>query len=136
MTPSLSKITRMAVILLFAHLCTSNTISRAGEAQDLLTEAFSAYQQQQWASAIPPLERAVALYPGYAEAHHLLGLVLTNLEKPEKAIMALKRAVEAYPHFAQAWLDLGFIYQQQSQFDKAEQAFSLALKAYPKFLDA
>ncbi|MEJ2232182.1 MAG: tetratricopeptide repeat protein, partial [Nitrospirales bacterium] len=136
MTPLLSKIRQFGLFLLLAYVCMGNASLQAGEAQDLLGQAFSAYQQQQWTSAIAPLERALVLYPGYAEAHHLLGLVLNNLEKSDKAIIELQRAVEAYPHFAQAYVDLGFLYQQQSQFQKAEQSFQLALKAYPKFVEA
>ena len=102
MTPLLSKIRQFGLFLLLAYVYMGNASLQAGEAQDLLGQAFSAYQQQQWSSAIAPLERALALYPGYAEAHHLVGLFRNKLEKPDKAIIELQRAVEAYPHFAQA----------------------------------
>ena len=57
----------------------------AGEAQDLLSQAYSAYQQEQWTSAKSPLERAIKLYPNYAEAQHLLGLVLVQLNQPDSS---------------------------------------------------
>ncbi|MCA9468751.1 MAG: tetratricopeptide repeat protein, partial [Nitrospira sp.] len=47
----------------------------AGEAQDLLGKAYASYQQEQWDSAISQLEQAIASYPRYAEAHHLLSLI-------------------------------------------------------------
>ena len=67
----------------------------AGEAQDLLAQAYTAYQHNQWSSAKAPLERAIHLYPNYAEAHHLLGLILTQLHQPEEAIAALQQSVKA-----------------------------------------
>lgn len=107
-----------------------------GEAQDLFSQAYGSYQQQQWASAIPPLEQALTRYPRYAEAHHLLGLVYSQQGKLEPAIQAFRQAVEAYPTFAQAYLDLGYTYQQASRLEEAEQTFQDALKAYPDFIES
>ena len=106
--------------------------SHAGKAQDLLSQAYSAYQQEQWKSAQKPLERAIQLYPGYADAHHLLGLVLVQLNQPDQAITALQHAIKAYPSFAQAYLDLGFVLQDQKQFEQAEQAFRQATNHLPE----
>ncbi|MCA9481900.1 MAG: tetratricopeptide repeat protein, partial [Nitrospira sp.] len=36
---------------------------------------YASYQQEQWDSAISQLEQAIASYPRYAEAHHLLSLI-------------------------------------------------------------
>jgi len=111
-------------------------IVKAGEAQDLFRQAYQSYQQQQWAEALLPLEQALAQYPGYAEAHHLLGLLYSKQDKLDPAIQEFRRAVEAYPTFAQALLDLGYTYQQASRHQEAEQAFQQALDAYPEFLES
>jgi tetratricopeptide (TPR) repeat protein len=121
-----------ALILAFSP----KPFSYAGQAQDLLAQAYTAYQHNQWSSAKAPLLRAIHLYPNYAEAHHLLGLVLTQLHQPEEAIAALQQSVKAYPSFAQAYVDLGFVFQDQGKFEQAEQAFRQASTIYPNYLES
>ena len=128
--------TYLFLLLTLILACNPKPFSYAGEAQDLLAQAYTAYQHNEWSSAKAPLERAITLYPNYAEAHHLLGLVLTQLQQPEQAIAALQQAVDAYPSFAQAYVDLGYVFQDQGQFDQAEQAFRQALTIYPNYLES
>ncbi|HSF10598.1 MAG TPA: hypothetical protein VLA60_14400, partial [Nitrospirales bacterium] len=85
MTTLFPKLRLIAVFFLLTHIGMGSPSSQAGEAHDLLAQAFSSYEHQQWTAAIAPLERALTLYPGYAEAHHLLGLILNNLDQPAKA---------------------------------------------------
>ena len=117
----------LTLVVFFILTMVSYPSSYGGEAQDLLAQGYASYQNNQWTAAIGPLERAVQLYPGYAEAHHLLGLVLTHLGKDDQAITALKRSIEAYPQFSQAYLDLGLVYQKQAKYELAERAFRQAL---------
>jgi tetratricopeptide (TPR) repeat protein len=107
-----------------------------GEAQDLMGKAYGSYQAQQWDSAVAHLEKALAIYPRYAEAHHLLGLIYSQTGKPDQAVRHLQKAVEAYPAFAQAFLDLGYAHQQTARLREAESAFTKSLELYPNFLES
>jgi len=62
--------------------------------------------KQEWQKAIDPLNKALALYPGYAEAYTNLGVVYARLGDSEKEREALQKAIAANDHFAPAFVNL------------------------------
>ena len=55
--------------------------------------------KQDWQAAIDQLNKALALYPDYAEAYNNLGVVYAHLGDPNKEREALQKAVAADNHF-------------------------------------
>lgn len=66
------------------------------------------------------LEKAVTLYPDYAEAHLLLGTGYMDLRRLDRAERALRRALSARPKSAPALFALGELYRQRREYDAAE----------------
>lgn len=65
------------------------------------------------------LERAVALHPGYTEAHLLLGTGYMDLKQLDRAEAALRRAAAASPKPPAALFALGELHRQRREYDEA-----------------
>ncbi|HTC49111.1 MAG TPA: tetratricopeptide repeat protein [Candidatus Aquilonibacter sp.] len=76
--------------------------------------------KQQWQKAIDHLNRAVELYPGYAQAYTNLGVMYARLGQPEKEREALQKAINANSHFAPAFLNLARLEMRVHNFPAAE----------------
>ena len=59
--------------------------------------------------AIPHYRQALAINPGYAEAHSKLGGVLIVTGKPREAIAHLERALQIQPDLAEAQNNLAWV---------------------------
>jgi len=72
------------------------------------------------ADAIAPLQRAVALKPGWADAQYFLGKADTQLDRYADAIAPLSQAVQLDPNYqhGRAWYLLGMSYNNTHQFEK------------------
>ena len=88
--------------------------------------------------AIVFFERAVALDPGYARAHMLLGAALdlkgdylTTPELSERALVSLDRALALRPDFAEVWRYRGSALTTLNRDDEALGAFEGALALNP-----
>ena len=85
-------------------------------AGDFYQQAISAIQSKDFQQADSLLQQAINEFPAYAEAHHLLGIVLfQRTQDANKAIPALKQAVYLNPTFAQARYDLGLLLLKQER---------------------
>lgn len=62
-----------------------------------MERAHLLYEVPDSEAALPVLERLLEAIPDHAEAHHLLGLVLLDLDRPEAAREALERYLELDP---------------------------------------
>jgi len=103
--------------------------------------------KQEWQKAIDPLNRAVALYPDYAEAYTNLGVVYARLGDSQKEREALQKAIAVNDHFAPAFVNLARLEIKDHNFAAAEthlkqatsidptDAQSLALLAQVQLLD-
>jgi tetratricopeptide (TPR) repeat protein len=76
--------------------------------------------KQEWQKAIDPLNRAVALYPDYAEAYTNLGVVYARLGDSAKEREALQKAIAANDHFAPAFVNLARLEIKYHNFAAAE----------------
>jgi tetratricopeptide (TPR) repeat protein len=76
--------------------------------------------KQQWQKAIDQLNRALVLYPAYAEAYTNLGVVYARLGDSEKEREALKKAIAANDHFAPAFVNLARMEIKEHNFAAAE----------------
>ncbi len=66
-------------------------------ASAFMERAHLLYEVPDSEAALPVLERLVEAIPDHAEAHHLLGLVLLDLDRPGAAREALERYLELEP---------------------------------------
>ena len=79
----------------------SGSVEREGELQ--FKEAMVAYQQGDFAQAIPGLEDAVALDPDLAKAHFYLGACYLLEDRPDRAIDSLSRVAETDDPIYREW---------------------------------
>jgi cytochrome c-type biogenesis protein CcmH/NrfG len=77
---------------------------------------------------IAHLERAVKIYPGYLEAHLMLGTAYMDDHQWERAETALRRALALNPKKIEPWVALGALYRQQKKYTEAEKSLLSALK--------
>ena len=111
--------------------------SRADDAQTLYNQGLTHLHKQEFQQAAKSLQQALEVFPRFAAAHHLLGVVsFTGLQQPAQAVTHLKKAVELHPNFARAYLDLGLVYQHQKNLEAAKGVIQTALKIHPRFGEA
>ena len=87
-----------------------------------------------WDEALPPVERAIELYPSFAPAIGMKGLILACLEQPEAAIECCERAHRLSPHdsFIPIWL-IGrtFAYFVAERYDEAAESAKEMVRLAP-----
>ncbi len=76
------------------------------EASHEFDKATKLIAKQQWQKAIEQLNKALALYPAYAQAYTNLGVVYARLGDSDKERDALQKAIAANDHFAPALVNL------------------------------
>lgn len=87
--------------------------------------------KQQWQKAIDQLNKALALYPSYAEAYNNLGVVYARLGDSVKEQEALQKAIAANDHFTPALVNLARMEMKQHDFTAAEAHLNQATAADP-----
>jgi len=123
--------------LIFLGVLSHPTPGLADEALELFNQAHTQIQQGHYEKASKSLTTAIELFPRFAEAHHLLGVVyFTGLNQPNKALASFKHAIAYYPNFSRAHHDLAVVFQHQKKYANAEAAFQKALELYPRFFEA
>jgi tetratricopeptide (TPR) repeat protein len=86
--------------------------------------------------AIPHLQKALQLNPGYVEAHNNLGNALLRQGKLDEAISQFQTALKLDPGYADAYHDLGDAFFKQGNLDAAIAQFEKALQINPDDTDA
>ena len=87
--------------------------------------------KQEWKKAIDQINKALALYPGYAEAYNNLGVVYARLGDSVKEREALQKAIAANDHFAPAFVNLARMEMKEHNFAAAEADLNKATAADP-----
>ncbi len=76
--------------------------------------------QGKWQKAIDRLNKAIAIYPNYAEAYNNLGVVYARLGSRVQNLEALQKAVSLNDRFAPAYLKLARVAIADRDFAQAE----------------
>jgi Flp pilus assembly protein TadD len=76
---------------------------------DLLDEAQAALEKNDYAAAIPPLQKFIAEKPDVAYAHFQLAYAYTALKRPEDAQAEYEKCVALDPKMPEAQLNLGIL---------------------------
>ncbi|KAA0592546.1 tetratricopeptide (TPR) repeat protein [Azospirillum lipoferum] len=100
-------------------------LHRAGR----LEEAEAAYRT---AIAAAPRHEA----PGLPDALHLLGLLMHQTGRNEKALALIGEALRIDPNFPQAWNHLGLVHEMEKRHAESSYAFARALALHPAYPEA
>ncbi len=86
------------------------------------------YRLARYDSASQELKKAIELSKGrYHRAFYSLGMVQTELKKPNEAIWAFRKALKIKEDNGEAWFDLALVYLEQKDFNSAKIAFQNAI---------
>ena len=89
-----------------------------------------------YSDAIPHLQKAIDLYPRYAEAYQLLGVAHLQLNHGPEAESSLVKAVEIEDRMPRAQYLLGVLYARTSRANLAEKPFTRFAELEPQNPDA
>jgi tetratricopeptide (TPR) repeat protein len=88
--------------------------------------------KEQWQKAIERLNKALALYPAYAQAYNNLGVIYARLGDSDNERAALQKAIEVDSHFAPAFVNLARMEMKEHSFIAAESHLKQATAAHPE----
>lgn len=95
-----------------------------------------AVNSNQFAAAIPHLQKAIDLYPRYAEAYQLLGLSQLQTQQGPQAEASLKKAIAIEDKMPQAQYLLGILLARTNRANFAEKPFARFAELQPANPDA
>jgi tetratricopeptide (TPR) repeat protein len=98
------------------------------EAREALVRGRTALGKKSYEESVVHLQKAIAVYPEFYEAHLLLGTALMDQREWKKAEVAFQRAAELKTGSAAAILALGEVYWRQKRYDEAEKTLLDGLK--------
>ena len=98
------------------------------EAREELVRGRDALGKKSYPEAIGHLQKAIAAYPTFYEAHLLLGTAFVDEREWKKAEGEFQSALELKASSAAATLSLGEVYWRQNRYDEAEKALLDGLK--------
>ncbi|MDY7001051.1 MAG: YcaO-like family protein, partial [Thermodesulfobacteriota bacterium] len=94
-------------------------------------QAYALTQEEDWAGAVPPLDRAVRLSPQVKEYFNLRGVALFKAQKYEQAAQDFKAAVDLDSGSAMDLANLGLCYKFMGEEAKAVHCLGTALTLDP-----
>jgi tetratricopeptide (TPR) repeat protein len=103
---------------------------------DTLQDISKQIKQGQHAQALEQVDKYLAAKPKDAQGRFLKGIVLTEMNKPNEAIVVFTKLTEDYPELPEPYNNLAVIYAQQKQYDKAKQALEMAIRTHPSYATA
>lgn len=120
-------------------------IEKLSEELEMSQEAIEAFQAAQaelakkkpdFQKAQTDLQKAVELEPQFAEAHYNLGIVYTDLDRPQKALPHLEKAHNLDPGILNYTVALAQAYASAEQYSKARGMFQEVVARQPNNLTA
>ena len=107
------------------------TAGEKQQAQSLIQQAQSLYNQQKYAQAIPILQQAVKLDGTNSETWTQLGRVHRLTSNPDEALRCYRKALEINPNNGSAYGNIGVLYHQRGEYQQAIQHYKKALNMMP-----
>ena len=96
-------------------------------------KAENAAQKSKWAEANQCLQRALVIWPKFAEALVLRAILERNQSSTEQAITDAEKAVESDPSFGKAYVVLGAAYTDVNRWDDAVRALDHGERIAPDY---
>ena len=106
------------------------------EVQGLLQKAVPLHQAGQWQEAKNLYRNILAIEPGHADAHHLLGLIARQSGNNEAAVKLISEAIRENPCEAAYHNNLGNALKDLGRLDDAVESYHAALAINPDFAAA
>ncbi len=103
---------------------------------DSLQDASKLLKQGQATQALEQVDKFLAGKPKDAQGRFLKGLILTEMNRSQDAVVVFTRLTEDYPELPEPYNNLAVIYAQQKQYDKAKQALEMAIRTHPSYATA
>lgn len=97
--------------------------------RELMSSARERFNARDYYGALLCLEDLAGSAREYADVHHLRGLCLTLLERPEEALEQLDRAITLNPRYIEAQIHRGLVLNQLGRNAEAMVAFDAAQAA-------
>ena len=98
----------------------------AGQTERLLARARDRFTVQDYYGAVYLLEEIVASGRAFADVHHLIGVSLSLLGRPEEALAQFDRALELNPRYLEALIHQGLVLSELGRSREAEESFRRA----------
>jgi len=98
----------------------------AGQTELLMARARERFVVQDYYGAVHLLESVVDSGRAFADVHHLLGVSLSLLGQPERALGELERALELNPKYVEALIHRGLVLNELGRTEEAEESFNRA----------
>ena len=102
-----------------------------GKARAAFKRAQEALSKQNAERALQEVTKALAIYPQYAEALVLRGILKLDQEHPEAALNDFDEALKNDPSYPMAYIALGATYNRMSKFDDALRALDRGVALAP-----
>jgi len=102
------------------------------KARDLLAKAQSALDKRKMQEADHYLVEALRVYPNFAEALTMRGLMDLDEKKLDDAAAILEKSIQADANYGMGYIVLGAVYNMQSRFDDAIRVLDRGLTLMPQ----
>jgi len=106
------------------------------EVQKALTETDGTQKIAYQNAAFQHFNRAIELYPTYADAYGQLGLAYYRQKEYDKAMQQYQKSLEYDPKDAKIYSNMGVIYFKKGNLQKAEEVYLKAVQLAPRYVDA
>lgn len=101
------------------------------KAKKAYQDGLKQFSNKKLANAQKQLEKAVTLYPEYAEAWHALGQVYEAQNQPDRAREAYEKAIACDPKFMRPYLQLALMDARAGNWEKVRETTDYVLKMNP-----
>jgi tetratricopeptide (TPR) repeat protein len=101
----------------------------ASQTERLLARARDRFTVQDYYGAIYLLEEIVAAGRAFADVHHLMGVSLSLLGRPDEALAQFARALELNPRYLEALIHQGLVLSELGRAREAEESFRRAAES-------
>ncbi|MCU0445029.1 MAG: tetratricopeptide repeat protein [Microscillaceae bacterium] len=125
-------------VLIISGLCVfmSLTFGKAQTAEDFLKSGNQNLKAEKYLEAKKDYEKALALNPKSAQAHHNLGDVLYILGEYAQALTRYTQAISLSPQDAEPYCSRGALYFEMRKFKEAQADADQAIALKPNFVNA
>ncbi len=100
---------------------------------DNLADAQRQIKRGDYAQALESVNAQLAETPDEAKARFLKGVIFTETNKTDEAIVVFTKLTEDYPEMAEPYNNLAVLYARQKLYDKARMALEMAIQANPSY---
>lgn len=113
------------------NVVSMNELRAPHEAQMAAHHAREALEHKRYAEAKKQIARALEIYPGYALAHQLRGIMELREQRLEEACADFEQAIQFDPNLGAPYLSLGAAYNRLGHFEDAVVPLSRAAAILP-----